>query len=590
MACGKPVITTDWSGNTDFADISNSFPVAYELTTVASNVGPYKAGETWAEPDVEHAAWLMRQVVNDSNLATRRGHAARQRIQRDFSEEAVGTLVGQRLDAIRSRDRLGVLRCTMSAFADGYRDLVGAIRTIASTVVPPGEVIAVVSRGDPELLKIERAQAWHFPEARPGVYAGCHPADSNAAVAELEGARARGAAFLLFPGTSSGGWNTTTDFGGISTSNTTASSTSRGARSLTCANEGGGAREKPRRGQQRHRQQAAQRRKRTDGVELAAGTRPARARRVFRRADRSEHCVDAQGAAAPSSAASIARTSKDVLRTHGFSRRAALICDAGDTLDGAVVHGATASELHDLADAADLLINISGHLSVRALKTRFRRRAYVDLDPGYTQMWHDEQPDAARLDGHHVFFTVGQRVGTDGCRIPTNGISWCRCDNQSCSRNFARMRQCPADSPRSPVGAVPTRQSRAMGRPSRQRRTSSASSWSCPRISGQVFEIALDIHRVKPVIFARFRIPDGGLWTHDSSRLRLKTIAVISRVRPPSVRRLRGCTYRPEAVGSAIDPRNIWRPAKPVLVQDTGFGAPAQGEGTGGIRHGRTGS
>jgi len=202
MACGKPVITTDWSGNTDFADISNSFPVGYELTTVASNVGPYKAGETWAEPDEEHAAWLMRQVVDDSTLAARRAHAARRRIRRDFSEEAVAALVRQRLDAIRSRDRLGVLRRTMSAFADGYRDLVGDIRHIAATVVPPGDVIAVVSRGDPELLKIEHAQAWHFPEARPGVYAGCHPADSTAAIGQLEAARARGAAFLLFPGTS----------------------------------------------------------------------------------------------------------------------------------------------------------------------------------------------------------------------------------------------------------------------------------------------------------------------------------------------------------------------------------------------------
>src|SRR4029453_5101205 len=121
---------------------------------------------------------------------------------RDFSEDAVAALVRQRLDAIRSRDRLGALRRTMSAFADGYRDLVAVVLNIASEIVPPGEVIAVVSRGDPELLKIDHAQAWHFPEARPGVYAGCHPADSKAAIAELEAARARGAAFLLFPGTS----------------------------------------------------------------------------------------------------------------------------------------------------------------------------------------------------------------------------------------------------------------------------------------------------------------------------------------------------------------------------------------------------
>jgi hypothetical protein len=64
----------------------------------------------------------MRQVVDDSSLAARRGHAARRRMRRDFSKEAVAALVRQRLDAIRSRNRLGVLRRTMGAFAD-HRDL-----------------------------------------------------------------------------------------------------------------------------------------------------------------------------------------------------------------------------------------------------------------------------------------------------------------------------------------------------------------------------------------------------------------------------------------------------------------------------------
>ena len=201
MAYGKPVIATDWSGNTDFADSSNSFPVAYELTTLRRNVGPYMAGETWAEPDVDHAAWTMRQVVREPYVATRRGDAARRRMQRDYSEDAVAGLVRQRLDAIGARDRLKTLRRTMSAFVDGYRGLVVDIQRVASDVVPAGEVVAVVSRGDPELLRMEHATAWHFPEARPGVYAGCHPADSDEAIAQLETARARGAAFLLFPGT-----------------------------------------------------------------------------------------------------------------------------------------------------------------------------------------------------------------------------------------------------------------------------------------------------------------------------------------------------------------------------------------------------
>ncbi|HEV2762242.1 MAG TPA: glycosyltransferase, partial [Pyrinomonadaceae bacterium] len=62
MARGKPVVGTGWSGNTDFMNVSNSFPVRFRLTEIEETVGPYEAGETWAEPSVEHAAQLMRHV------------------------------------------------------------------------------------------------------------------------------------------------------------------------------------------------------------------------------------------------------------------------------------------------------------------------------------------------------------------------------------------------------------------------------------------------------------------------------------------------------------------------------------------------
>jgi hypothetical protein len=51
-----------------------------------------------------------------------------------------------------------------------------------------------------------------------------------------------------------------------------------------------------------------------------------------------------------------------------------------------------------------------------------RRRAYVDVDPGFTQIWarHCDMG----LDRHHVFFTVGQNVGTPHFRIPNGGVHW----------------------------------------------------------------------------------------------------------------------------------------------------------------------
>jgi hypothetical protein len=91
------------------------------------------------------------------------------------------------------------------------------------------------------------------------------------------------------------------------------------------------------------------------------------------------------------------------------------------------VHGVLLNEVGEAIvgtppDDADLLLNISGNLRYRPLLNRFRRRAYIDLDPGFTQAWHAD--GAIELDEHHAHFTVGENVGTSTCTIPVNGIRW----------------------------------------------------------------------------------------------------------------------------------------------------------------------
>ena len=71
---------------------------------------------------------------------------------------------------------------------------------------------------------------------------------------------------------------------------------------------------------------------------------------------------------------------------------------------------------------ADVLLNVSGNLRVPSLLALFRRRAYVDLDPCFTQVWHASGTVA--LVDHHVHFTVGENIGTSRCDVPTNGIRW----------------------------------------------------------------------------------------------------------------------------------------------------------------------
>jgi hypothetical protein len=103
----------------------------------------------------------------------------------------------------------------------------------------------------------------------------------------------------------------------------------------------------------------------------------------------------------------------------GLQDRAALLAGAGERAGGVRL-----DRLADLASSADLLLNVSGHLKCPGLFRRFRRKAYLDLDPGFTQYWQTAGIAGARLEGHDIFFTVGANLGSPSCPIPTCGIDW----------------------------------------------------------------------------------------------------------------------------------------------------------------------
>lgn len=73
---------------------------------------------------------------------------------------------------------------------------------------------------------------------------------------------------------------------------------------------------------------------------------------------------------------------------------------------------------------ADLLVNIAGVLGDAELFEPIPARAYVDVDPGFTQLWHQSEEIDMGLAGHTAHFTVGLNVGSDHCPIPTCGMEW----------------------------------------------------------------------------------------------------------------------------------------------------------------------
>jgi glycosyltransferase involved in cell wall biosynthesis len=202
MALGKPVIATSWSGNMDFMDVSNSFPVRYELIHLQKNVGPYRAGEVWADPSVEHAAEQMRVVFEKREEAQARGWAAKREIETTYSEERVAGTIRQRLEVISSLHRMPEFRREIRIFYSSYQQLIRHIREVVAAMVPDGAIAAVVSKGDKNLVELggER-KGWHFPQNEDGVYIGYHPAHSAEAISHLEKLREKGAQFLLLPGT-----------------------------------------------------------------------------------------------------------------------------------------------------------------------------------------------------------------------------------------------------------------------------------------------------------------------------------------------------------------------------------------------------
>jgi glycosyltransferase involved in cell wall biosynthesis/SAM-dependent methyltransferase len=102
MAYGKPTIATGYSGNRAFMDESNSYLVSYEPAPVPTDAGPYLEGATWADPDVQDAARLMREVVENPDEANERAERGRATIEKDFSVERAGAFLRERLEEIHA--------------------------------------------------------------------------------------------------------------------------------------------------------------------------------------------------------------------------------------------------------------------------------------------------------------------------------------------------------------------------------------------------------------------------------------------------------------------------------------------------------
>ena len=111
MLLGKPVVGTDFSGNTDFLTQDTGYPVKWTRLAVAPGEYPFiePADQAWwAEPDVGHAARQMRaaRAAAGSPWALQ----LPQQVAEQFSPEAIGarmrTLLRQRFEGLAAKPRI----------------------------------------------------------------------------------------------------------------------------------------------------------------------------------------------------------------------------------------------------------------------------------------------------------------------------------------------------------------------------------------------------------------------------------------------------------------------------------------------------
>ena len=111
---------------------------------------------------------------------------------------------------------------------------------------------------------------------------------------------------------------------------------------------------------------------------------------------------------------------RDTMEAHGLGDSYALLLD-GERETIGVRRGDVARRLGESA----FLLDVMGFLGDEELLAAARRRVFLDLDPGFPQMWrqlglHDSFGD------HDVYATVGLRLGEPDSEVPTCGIQWVR--------------------------------------------------------------------------------------------------------------------------------------------------------------------
>lgn len=100
MLLEKPVIATGYSGNLDFMTPETAFLVPWTRVKVGAGAEAYDAEATWAEPDLDAAASMMRHVYLNQEESAAMASRGKMDLERRFTPEATGNRMRNRLQEL----------------------------------------------------------------------------------------------------------------------------------------------------------------------------------------------------------------------------------------------------------------------------------------------------------------------------------------------------------------------------------------------------------------------------------------------------------------------------------------------------------
>lgn len=100
MALGRLALGTGWSGNLDFMTEATALLVRQAQVKVPPDAYPHWHGQTWAEPDIDHAAHLLAAALADPAGTQARALRGQAEVLRNHGHRAVGLRILDRLVAI----------------------------------------------------------------------------------------------------------------------------------------------------------------------------------------------------------------------------------------------------------------------------------------------------------------------------------------------------------------------------------------------------------------------------------------------------------------------------------------------------------